>query len=192
MVQTLSDHFKFWDAKIMDINQMAIQAIKDLDFKHDSCHKNYRDFLENVSKLVPNMDREINHVENVERILINLYKIQDARYVRAKSLLKKEKAEADHLIRRFTDMRRQLHHLKLQLEKEKKQLLTMVTDAIKKAMNKRRAEFKKLWVKYTKVSRSIENLQHKENCRLSYLESEYFHFSYFFFVFSIFFVFYFF
>lgn len=156
----------------MDINETAMEAMKNLDKKHECCQKNYRDFLENVSKLVPNMDKEIGHVENVERILINLYKIQDARYVRAKSLLKKERKEAQHLIRRFTDMRKQMHHLKLQLEKERKHLLTMVTDAIKKAMNKRRAEFKKLWVKYTKVSRSIENLQHKENCRLSYLESK--------------------
>lgn len=172
MVKTLGEHFNFWDTKIAEINRTAILALEELDAKHSLSEKKYRDFLNSVTSVVPNTDRELTHVENVERILLNLYKIKDARYIRAKSLLRQEKIQAELLIKRFSEMRRQLHNMRKKLKKERNVLLVMITDSIKKAINKRRAEFKKLWVKYTKVTRSIENLQHKENCRLRYLESK--------------------
>lgn len=63
-------------------------------------------------------------------------------------------------------------HLKQENERESKILYTTVKDAFEKLTNKRRSEFQRLWVKYTKVSRTISNLQHKENHRLRNLEEK--------------------
>ena len=62
--------------------------------------------------------------------------------------------------------------LKKKQEKERDSLYTTVLDAFEKLTVKRRNEFRRLWVKYIKVSRTIENLQHKENYRLRDLEKK--------------------
>lgn len=64
------------------------------------------------------------------------------------------------------------HQFRNEQEKDKKQLLFNVQTALNKLIAKRRKEFEALWVKYCKVRRSIENLHHKENHRLEYLEKK--------------------
>jgi len=61
-------------------------------------------------------------------------------------------------------------NLTIEQEKERQSLYNTVLDSFEKLVIKRRNEFQRLWVKYIKVSRTIENLQHKENYRLKDLE----------------------
>ena len=75
---------------------------------------------------------------------------------------------------RKRDMEVKGGNLGYKLLKERESLYVTVVDALEKAVLKRRKEFQRLWVKYVKVSRTIEGLQHQENCRLQDLESKIF------------------
>jgi len=96
--------------------------------------------------------------------------LKDAVYVRTQDLVEREKIQENLLTNRISEINRQMFFIKKKFEKEKKMLLITIKDVINKVISKRRVEFKRLWLKYVKISRSIENLQHKENCRLRYLE----------------------
>ena len=90
--------------------------------------------------------------------------------MRTQNLVAKEKKQETLLMIRIGEINRQMALIKKKFVREKELLLVAIKDTINKIIAKRRAEFKKLWLKYIKISRSIENLQHKENCRLRYLE----------------------
>jgi len=47
-----------------------------------------------------------------------------------------------------------------------------IEDAFNRLCIKRKSEFELLWIKYEKISKSIQNLQHKENFRLNHLEGK--------------------
>lgn len=99
------------------------------------------------------------------------YRLKDARYIRKKTVLTKDTSLQENIKKRKKNMNSKENHLQYQLIKEREGLYIAVIDALEKAVLQRRKEFHRLWTKYVKVSRCIDNLQQKENFRLKNLES---------------------
>ena len=76
------------------------------------------------------------------------------------------------MVERIAHINRMMIQAKKILKQEVDILNMNILDAINNLIAKRRTEFELLWIKYQKICKTIENLQHKENFRLNQLEGE--------------------
>lgn len=174
MFKSMKDHFDFWNGKIEDIARIAKVSLKNLKKFHKKEKGNFKEFLENVESLLPKDLREIQILEDAKDVLFYANEFKDARYIK-KRAAKLKKNLVDKTIKK---RRRKIEHHQLldtkRKEKEKDMLLYTILRAYEKMINRKKKEFDRLWVKYLKVKRIIENLHHQENCRLKELESKFF------------------
>jgi hypothetical protein len=74
MLQSLEDHFTYWDGKVEDINVNADEALLDLRHNHKVYHEKYRNFMENVKRLTPYSKNETEYLDKIELMLQNSFK----------------------------------------------------------------------------------------------------------------------
>ena len=172
LVNELEQHFSYWDKKFEELSSYAKEALQQLSIEQKVLGQECDEFYDKVERLVPRDNKTVIDLKNVEKMLVNQHELKDARHIRRKTNnMTSTKLESNLLLRNQHLTAKNLH-LKQEHSKESENLYTVVKDAFDKLSNKRRSEFQRLWVKYTKVSRTISNLQHKENYRLKNLEAK--------------------
>lgn len=172
LLLSLETHFQYWDKKFEDLSNSAKEVFEQLQLEQHEDGKDYGEYLDKVEKLIPRDNKTVLNFKNVEKMLVNLHELKDARYIRRKTNVISGKKLESNLRSRKLQFEGKAVKLKIQHSKEKDSLYTTVLDGFDKLIRKRREEFHRMWVKYTKVSRTIENLQHKENYRLKDLEAK--------------------
>lgn len=172
LVKSLEIHFKFWENKFSDIQKFAKEAFEQLQHEQNTTDKDFHEYLEKVERLVPRDNKTVLNYKNVETMLVNLHELKDARYIRRQTNNISNKKLMENLRTRKKQFNHKALKIRKQHEKERESLYTTVLDSFEKLVRKRRKEFQKLWIKYIKITRTIENLQHKENYRLKDLEKK--------------------
>lgn len=170
LVKSLETHFTYWDEKFSSIQTYAKDAFDQMQKEQKATDTGFDDYLDKVERLVPRDNKTVLNYRNVEKMLVNLHELKDARYIRRKTNTITNKKLEINLRNRKQEFTHKALKIRKEHEKERDSLYTTVLDAFEKLMVKRRREFQRLWVKYVKVTRTIENLQHKENYRLKDLE----------------------
>lgn len=177
MVKTMKEHFEFWNSKIVEINELAKHSLKNLQIFHKESQGNFKEFLEKVESLLPKDQSEVKALENAKDVLLNGYEFKDARYIKKRANSIKEK----NLVSTIKKRKRKIEHKQdidlKRKEREKDMLLYTILRAFERLAGRRQKDFERLWVKYIKVKRIIENLHHQEKFRLRDLESN-FHFNF--------------
>lgn len=174
MVKSMKDHFEFWNSKILEINEVAKLSLKNLKIFHSQSKGNFKEFLEKIESLLPKDQSEVKALENAKDVLLSGYEFKDARYIKKRA----NKIKETNLEKTIKKRRRKIEHKQdidsKRKEREKDLLLYTILRVFEKVAGRRKKDFEKLWVKYIKVKRIIENLHHQEKCRLRDLESKIF------------------
>lgn len=169
---TLKDHFCYWDFQFKKIFEIAIECIISLNQELKLDRQNYKELLDNILRFEGRDKSDALAYQNAEKMLLNLRHLKDVIHVR-KLRKKNHKVVQNNLMRdRRIKLRNQTETYEKNRVVEIKRLKYSITDAIENTIVQRRKEFRCLWTKYTKVARSIENLQHYETHRLKHLESK--------------------
>jgi len=92
--------------------------------------------------------------------------------MRKQALKRAEKDLKKNLQRRRKKIQGKEKKMKFKLKQKKERLFNSIMRVFKKLIKSRRKEFEKLWARYNKISRTLENLQHHEYHRLKQLESK--------------------
>ena len=172
LVLSLENHFTYWDKKFETLQVSAKEVFAQLQKDQMVDDKDFDEYLQKVEKLVPRDNKTVLNFKNVEKMLVNQHELKDARYIRRKTNVITGKKLENNLRTRKQQFEHKGLQLKQQHEKERNTLYMTVVDGFEKLMTMRRKEFHRLWIKYIKITRTIENLQHKENFRLRDLEDK--------------------
>lgn len=172
MLKELEKHFQFWSEKLKELEKSSLQAVKQMETDHVTLRKSYALYLDNIKLLGPRANKKIMEKKIAERILLQNQEFKDARYVRNVRRQDFESLVQSRLRTRAAEILQQRKTFETFLEKEYRFLFFHIEDLFLKFMLKRRKNFKKLWLKYIKVKRTIDSLHTKEKYQLKILESK--------------------
>lgn len=172
LAKSLEDHFKFWNSKVEEINQIAKISVKKLEKFQLKEKRNFKEFLEKIESLLPKDTKEVKALEDAKDVLFSEQEFKDARYIKKRAIKLKNLMIEKTIKKRKRKIKHQQELDENKKVKEREALLYIILRVLEKTGNRRKKEFEKLWVKYTKVKRIIENLHHQENCRMRDLESK--------------------
>ena len=81
----MEQHFTYWDEKFSGIQDSAKEAFDHMKLEQKATNLDFDEYLEKVEKLVPRDNKTVLNYKNVEKMLVNLHELKDARYIRRKT-----------------------------------------------------------------------------------------------------------
>lgn len=175
-LKSLEQHLAYWDEVMKSVSFCAEEFCFNLEVDNDATQYNFEEFLQDLLTLNPKYTPEILSHIKMEDQLVSMFKLgnftalKDARSTRARI----SKMQENNVSRGLTSRRLKIKKNQKLLVKQQKGIMNGVQDTIMRAYNKaaarRKAEFKKLWVKYVRLGRELDTLHLKENMQLKDLE----------------------